>query len=52
MINIGPKIVVVGGICVDMAFRCGEIPVEGQQVAGSGLSYTTTGTVSSPVKAP
>ena len=43
MANAGPKIVVVGATFVDMAFRCEEIPTEGQQVAGSGLSYTPTG---------
>lgn len=39
----GPKIVVVGGTYVDMAFRCGEIPAAGQDVPGSELCYTTTG---------
>ncbi len=43
MSNNGPKVVVVGATCVDMAFRCGQIPEEGQEVKGSGLCYTATG---------
>jgi ribokinase len=38
-----PKVVVVGGTYVDMAIRCGQIPLPGQNVTGSGLSYTATG---------
>jgi ribokinase len=39
----GPRVVVVGGTYIDMAFRCGEIPAAGQNVFGSELCYTTTG---------
>jgi len=38
-----PKVVVIGGIYVDMAIRCGQIPTPGQSVSGSALSYTATG---------
>ena len=38
-----PKVVVIGGTYVDMAIRCGQIPAPGQKVAGSALSYTTSG---------
>ena len=38
-----PKVVVVGGTYVDMAIRCSQIPSSGQSVAGSALSYATTG---------
>jgi len=38
-----PKVVVVGGTYVDMAIKCRQIPHPGQSVAGSALSYTTTG---------
>jgi len=38
-----PKVVVIGGIYVDMAIRCGQIPTPGQNVNGSALSYTATG---------
>ena len=43
MSNNGPKIVVLGATCVDMAFRCDEVPTEGQAVPGSELCYTATG---------
>ena len=38
-----PKVVVIGGTYVDMAIRCGQIPLAGQSVSGSALSYTATG---------
>jgi ribokinase len=38
-----PKVAVIGGTYVDMAIRCSQIPVPGQKVTGSALSYTTTG---------
>ncbi len=38
-----PKVVVIGGTYVDMAIKCRQIPHPGQSVAGSALSYTTTG---------
>lgn len=38
-----PKVVVVGGTYVDMAIKCRQIPPPGRSVAGSALSYTTTG---------
>jgi len=38
-----PKVVVVGGSYVDMAIKCSRIPLPGQIVAGSALSYTTDG---------
>jgi len=41
--NPKPKVVVIGGTYVDMAIRCGQIPTPGLSVAGSALSYTTTG---------
>ena len=39
----GPRVVVIGGTYIDMAFRCGEIPAAGQDVPGAELCYTTTG---------
>ncbi|MHC4646007.1 MAG: ribokinase [Planctomycetota bacterium] len=38
-----PKVVAIGGTYVDMAFRCSQIPSPGQSVAGSVLSYVTSG---------
>src|SRR4030042_4683011 len=38
-----PKVVVIGGTYVDMAFRCSQIPLPGQSVIGNSLSYTATG---------
>lgn len=38
-----PKVVAVGGTYVDMAIKCGQIPIPGQSVSGSSLSYTATG---------
>ena len=38
-----PKVVVVGGIYVDMAIKCRQIPPPGRSVAGTALSYTATG---------
>jgi ribokinase len=38
-----PKVVVIGGTYVDMAIKCGQIPLPGQSVNGSALSYTATG---------
>jgi len=38
-----PKVVVVGGVYVDMAIRCGQIPSAGQSVAGSALAYNPAG---------
>ena len=38
-----PKVVVIGGTYVDMAIRSGQIPLPGQSVIGSALSYTATG---------
>ena len=38
-----PKVVVVGGTYMDMVIRCSRIPVPGQSVIGSKLSYTATG---------
>jgi len=38
-----PEVVVIGGIYVDMAIRCGQFPSPGQSVIGSALSYTVTG---------
>jgi len=38
-----PEVVVIGGTYVDMAIRCGQIPLPGQSVVGSALSYTATG---------
>jgi len=39
----GPKVVVVGSSFVDMAIKCGRIPTTGQNVIGTGLSYTAAG---------
>lgn len=38
-----PKVVVIGGTYVDMAIRCSQIPLPGQSMTGSALSYSTTG---------
>jgi ribokinase len=38
-----PKVVVIGGTYVDMAIKCRQIPLPGQNVKGSALSYTATG---------
>ncbi|UCE99602.1 MAG: ribokinase [Planctomycetota bacterium] len=38
-----PKVVVVGGTYVDMALRCGQVPVPGQFVNGTAVFYTVTG---------
>ncbi|MBN2456190.1 MAG: ribokinase [Sedimentisphaerales bacterium] len=38
-----PKVVVVGGTYIDMVVRCSNIPVAGQSVKGSKLSYNVTG---------
>jgi ribokinase len=38
-----PKVVVIGGIYVDMAIKCNQVPPPGQNVMGSALSYTVTG---------
>jgi len=38
-----PTVVVIGGTYIDMAFRCGQIPEEGQHVLGSELCYSITG---------
>jgi ribokinase len=38
-----PKVVVIGGIYVDMAIKCPQIPAPGQSVDGFALSYTPTG---------
>jgi ribokinase len=38
-----PGIVVIGPIFVDMAIRCGHIPLPGQSVIGNTLSYIATG---------
>jgi ribokinase len=38
-----PKVVVIGGIYVDMAIKCPQIPTPGQSVDGFALSYTPTG---------
>jgi ribokinase len=38
-----PKVVVVGGTYIDMAVKCGQIPVAGQTCSGSALSYTLAG---------
>jgi ribokinase len=38
-----PKVVVVGGAYIDLAVRCTQIPVPGQQLAGSSLSCAVAG---------
>jgi ribokinase len=38
-----PKVVVIGGTYIDLAFRCGDIPSPGQAVSGSALSSTIAG---------
>jgi len=38
-----PKVVVIGGAYIDLAVRCSQIPLPGQGVRGSALSYTVTG---------
>ena len=38
-----PKVVVVGGVYIDLAVRCSNVPAPGQQLSGSSLSYTVAG---------
>ena len=38
-----PKIIVVGGVYIDIALRCAEMPKPGSNIAGSEFSYTATG---------
>ena len=38
-----PKIVVVGGCYVDMAIRCDRVPLPGESLIGSELSYSISG---------
>jgi len=38
-----PKVVVIGGTYIDMAFKCSQIPAAGQAVSGSALSYMIAG---------
>ncbi len=38
-----PKVVVVGGTYVDVAIKCGQIPVAGRTCTGSALSCTVAG---------
>lgn len=38
-----PKVVVIGSTYVDMSVRCDEVPVAGQNLNGTDLSYTATG---------
>jgi len=38
-----PKVVVIGGTYIDLAFRCGAVPSPGQAVSGSAMSCTVTG---------
>jgi len=38
-----PRVVVIGGVYVDMAIRCVDFPATGQVAAGSSFSYTASG---------
>jgi ribokinase len=38
-----PKVVVIGGVYVDMAIKCQQIPTPGQSVNGFALSYNPSG---------
>ena len=38
-----PKIVVVGGCYVDMAIKCDRVPLPGESLVGSALSYSISG---------
>ncbi|MGB8227439.1 MAG: ribokinase [Sedimentisphaerales bacterium] len=38
-----PRVVVIGGVYVDMAIRCVDFPGTGQVVSGSSFSYTPAG---------
>jgi len=38
-----PKVVVIGGTCVDMAIKCQHVPAPGQSVNGFALSYAPCG---------
>jgi len=38
-----PKVVVIGGAYVDLAFRCSSVPAPGQAVSGSALSCAVAG---------
>ena len=43
MNGISPKVVVIGGIYLDLAMKCDEIPGYGGAVSGAGFSYNVTG---------
>ncbi len=38
-----PKVVVIGGVYIDLAVRCSHVPAPGQQLGGSSLSCTVAG---------
>jgi ribokinase len=38
-----PKVVVIGGVYIDLAVRCSHIPAPGQSLSGSALSCTVAG---------
>ncbi|MCK4887350.1 MAG: ribokinase [Planctomycetes bacterium] len=38
-----PKIVVVGGCYIDMAIKCDRVPLPGESLVGSALSYSISG---------
>lgn len=44
-----PKIIVVGGCYVDMAIKCDRVPLPGESLIGSALSYSISG--AGPVQA-
>jgi ribokinase len=37
------KVVVIGGVYIDLAVRCSHVPAPGQQLGGSSLACTVTG---------
>lgn len=38
-----PKVVVVGGCYVDMSIKCDRVPLHGESLVGSALSYSVSG---------
>jgi len=38
-----PKVVVIGGVYIDLAVRCSHVPAPGQQLGGSSLACTVAG---------
>jgi ribokinase len=43
MANNAPKLTVIGGTYIDLALKCTQMPAPGQRVAGSTMSFSSTG---------